>query len=197
MDASRTVWANVAMELVGTGILMSVITLAGTTLKEAAPFAVVPLLVALIYMGFELSGAHYNPAVTLTFYLRNRFSPNLSASYIAAQFFGGFCGASFATLISGKPSALQIADGYSVRSALLAELFFTTVLCFSILTITMRSNAELHPLFGSKFRSIMLNVCFITLFCSLVPVVWNNIFWLGFFFFHFHVSFPVPRLHNL
>lgn len=146
---ARSAWSNVAMEMVGTGILVSVIVLSATILEERSAIAIIPILIGLIYMGFELSGAHYNPAVTLTFYLRNRFSTKLSIYYVSAQFFGAFCGAAFATLICGKPKALHVSKEYTVINALFAELFFTTVLCFSILTITMRSNSQLHPLFGS------------------------------------------------
>lgn len=156
MDITRTIWANVAMEMVGTGILLAIISLAMTTLQNNAPLAIVPLLVGLIYMGFELSGAHYNPAVTLTFYMRNRFTPQLATRYVLGQFSGGFCGALFATLISGKAPFMKIAPGYTLLNALFAELLFTTILCFSILTITLRSNSELHPLFGSKFFHVTL-----------------------------------------
>lgn len=161
MTITRTVWANIAMEMVGTAILLAIISLAMTTLKENAPLAIVPLLVGLIYMGFELSGAHYNPAVTLTFYLRNRFSYHLSIRYVLGQLSGGFCGALFATLISGKAASMQIAPGYTLLNALFAELLFTTILCFSILTITLRTDSELHPLFGSKSDSILQkNTCY-------------------------------------
>lgn len=170
----RSAWSNVAMEMVGTGILLAIISLAMTTLKGNAPLAIVPCLVGLIYMGFELSGAHYNPAVTLTFYLRSRFSYFLSVRYVLGQFFGAFCGALFATLISGKATSMQIAPGYTLVNALFAELLFTTILCFSILTITLRSKSELHPLFGSTYFSylIILRISFL----------------ISFFFFDFPIS---------
>lgn len=160
----RSLRAKAAMEMVGTGILLSVISMAAVADSEKAPLAVVALLVGLIYMGFELSGAHYNPAVTLTFFLRNRFSPQASLLYILAQFSGALCGALFATFITGHTVSLKIAPAYSLANALFAELFFTAILCFSILTITLRSNSELHPIFGSTLYYVFLFIPFFSCF---------------------------------
>lgn len=142
------------MEAVGTGLLLAIVTLAISTNKEKAPVAICALLVGLIYTGFELSGAHYNPAVTLTFYLRNRFTSPDFLCYVVAQFVGGFSGALLAKCVSGIVVSLQISPGYTLFNALVAELIFTTMLCFSILTITLRTNTESHPLFGGTFSSL-------------------------------------------
>lgn len=151
MAGNQNIWTKAAMEMVGTGLLLAVISLALTTNKDIAPNAIGALLVGLIYMGFELSGAHYNPAVSLTFYLRNRFTSPEFCIYTVAQTVGGFFGALFATLISGRTVSLRVTPGYSLLNALCAELLFTILLCFSILTITLRTNTESHPLFGGMF----------------------------------------------
>lgn len=151
MASDRTILARSCMEMVGTGLLLAVVTLALATNKEKAPGAICALLIGLIYTGFELSGAHYNPAVTLTFYLRNRFTSPDFFCYVAAQSFGGLVGALLAKSISGIVVSMHVTPGYTLFNALIAELLFTTMLCFSILTITLRTNTESHPLFGGMF----------------------------------------------
>lgn len=141
------------MEFVGTMMLVCVICVSAGSGCARGALAVVSLLVGLIYTGFQLSGAHYNPAVTLTFLLRNSISPTHAAAYVAAQSVGAACGAALAPLASPSPHALHVLSPYSLANALCAELFFTSLICFSILTITMRSGTELHPIFGSKLSN--------------------------------------------
>jgi glycerol uptake facilitator-like aquaporin len=50
----------------------------------------------LIVFGWKISGAHYNPAISLAFMLRKdvgNFPRPLGIAYIIFQFFGGFLGA--------------------------------------------------------------------------------------------------------
>ena len=51
------------------------------------------ILFVLIAMLAPISGAHFNPAVTLAFVIRRDISAGLSASYVGAQLVGGAIGA--------------------------------------------------------------------------------------------------------
>lgn len=56
--------------------------------------------VALIYSPFgQQSGAHMNPATTLTFFLRGKVEPWDAVFYVIAQFVGGVAGVAFARLL--------------------------------------------------------------------------------------------------
>lgn len=79
--------------VVGSGIMgetlsagNDAIALLGNTLATGA------LLVVLIRMLAPVSGAHFNPAVTLAFWLRRDLSAALAAGYIAAQVAGAVAG---------------------------------------------------------------------------------------------------------
>ncbi len=78
--------------VVGSGIMGDVLSaddavaLLGNTIATGAALAV------LITVFGPLSGAHFNPAVTLVFTLRREISPTLAGAYIVVQIIGGFLG---------------------------------------------------------------------------------------------------------
>ena len=73
------------------------IALLGNTLASGAG------LVVLITMFGPLSGAHFNPAVTLVFAARRELSAETSAAYIAAQVAGAAAGVRAAHLMFAEP----------------------------------------------------------------------------------------------
>jgi len=62
------------------------IALLGNTIATGA------MLVVLITMFGPLSGAHFNPAVTLAFWMRKEIPTGLSVAYVAVQIIGGILG---------------------------------------------------------------------------------------------------------
>lgn len=62
------------------------VALLGNTLATGA------ILVVLITIFGPVSGAHFNPAVTLMFALRGAITPACAALYIGMQIIGGLCG---------------------------------------------------------------------------------------------------------
>src|SRR5215212_2637820 len=64
--------------------------------------------IVLIYSPWgQQSGAHMNPATTLTFLHLGKIMPWDAAFYIAAQFLGGICGVLFSKLLLGPILAHQ------------------------------------------------------------------------------------------
>src|SRR5712671_709035 len=90
--------------VVGSGIMAerlaagnSAIALLGNTLSTGAA------LVVLITIFGPLSGAHFNPAVTLVFALRREIGWGLAAAYLAAQVVGGLSGVWAAHAMFAEP----------------------------------------------------------------------------------------------
>ena len=131
--------------VVGSGIMAQrlasgneAIALLGNTVATGAG------LVVLIHMFAPVSGAHFNPAVTLVFLLRRETSPGVAALYMGAQLVGAAAGVWLAHAMFAEP-ILQISsklrDGWGQG---LAELVATFGLIGCILT-TQRSRPEFTP----------------------------------------------------
>ena len=92
--------------VVGSGIMAETLTqdvalaLLGNTLPTGA------MLVVLITIFGPISGAHFNPAVTLVFALKRELTPREAASYVAAQIAGGMVG----TMMAHAMFALPLLD---------------------------------------------------------------------------------------
>ncbi|SHL89345.1 Glycerol uptake facilitator (Major Intrinsic Protein Family) [Bradyrhizobium lablabi] len=92
--------------VVGSGIMAEALTkdvalaLLGNTLPTGA------MLVVLITIFGPISGAHFNPAVTMVFALKRELSANEALSYVAAQLAGGIIG----TMMAHAMFALPLLD---------------------------------------------------------------------------------------
>ena len=92
--------------VVGSGIMAETLTrdvalaLLGNTLPTGA------ILVVLITILGPISGAHFNPAVTLIFALKRELTPRDALLYVAAQIAGGIAG----TIIAHAMFALPLLD---------------------------------------------------------------------------------------
>jgi aquaporin Z len=99
--------------------------------------------VALIYSPWgRRSGAHFNPAVTLTFFCLRKISPRDLAGYIAAQFAGGIGGMMLAGMILGATIAHPMVNyvvtlpGGNVLAAFTAEVGITALLMTVVLWVS-------------------------------------------------------------
>lgn len=119
--------------VVGSGIMADRLTddvalaLLGNTLPTGA------ILVVLITILGPLSGAHFNPAVTLVFALRREIAMNAAAAYVAFQTVGGVAGILLAHAMFELP-VWQISTTVRTGGAQwLAESVATFGLVFTIL----------------------------------------------------------------
>jgi aquaporin Z len=73
------------IEFLGTFLFLSVI------LTTANPIAITIALLAMIYFGGNISGGHFNPAVTTMFLAKGDIEPLDALMYISSQVLGGIC----------------------------------------------------------------------------------------------------------
>ncbi len=103
--------------------------------------------IAIIYSPFgKRSGAHFNPAVTLTFFRLGKVEPWDATFYVVAQFAGAVAGVAVAALVLGKtvlaePAVNFVATlpgeaGHAV--AFLAEAVISFLLMLLVLTVSNR-----------------------------------------------------------
>ena len=80
------------VEFLGTFVFLSVILTKG----EAIPIGIA--LAAVIFMGGDISGGNFNPAVSLSMMLNNKLSSGDFGGYIVAQLAGAVCAVYFTNL---------------------------------------------------------------------------------------------------
>jgi glycerol uptake facilitator-like aquaporin len=114
---------RLAAEALGTGILVATVVGSGIMadrLTDDVALALLTntlptgaILVVLITILGPISGAHFNPAVTLVFALRREIEANAALAYVAAQVLGGIAGTLLAHAMFELP-LLQISQ--TIRS---------------------------------------------------------------------------------
>jgi MIP family channel proteins len=101
------------------------------------------IIMVMVYAGGHLSGAHYNPAVTVAFTLGRHFPPLEAAAYILAQLLGAVAAAFL--LLAAWPSAPAdlgaTVPSVDVGTGLLYEVVLTIFLMFVITAVATDTRA--------------------------------------------------------
>lgn len=121
-------------EAIGTFILVFVGTSA-LMLTDNYVFAFGFALIAIVYAIGHVSGAHVNPAVTLSLAITGRFPMFQVPYYWAAQVIGALLASLVLRLLYGNLEnlgATQIGDGYSMIDGFVLELVMTAIFVFVI-----------------------------------------------------------------
>lgn len=123
-------------EFIGTFFL--VLTVGMTVLEPNnagawAPLAIGSVLAVMIYAGGYISGGHYNPAVSLAVFMRDRLSLNDLGLYWLAQLAAGVVAAMVTLYFKGAAATQPLAPDH--MKALLAEFLFTFALCYVVLNV--------------------------------------------------------------
>ena len=137
------------MELVGTFFLMLTIgstVIAPNDAGPMAPIAIGSILMAMVFAGGHVSGAHYNPAVSLSLLLRGGLSAAEVPRYMVAQFVGAALAALAVGVFKGDPSIspLQIDPTY----ALIGEFLYTFALCTVVLNVATSRGPSGNSFYG-------------------------------------------------
>ncbi len=118
---------KILIEFIGTFFLVFVVMLSGN------PLAIGCILMAMVYMGGHISGAHYNPAVTLGVLIRGKIKTNDALMYMVVQICGAIVAAVMYYLIYGKTVAPSPTPGFNILKPLLIEAIFTFALAMVVL----------------------------------------------------------------
>ena len=122
-------------ELIGTFVLVFTIGCAVASGSTLAPVSVAAVLMAVIYGGYHISGAHYNPATTLAVFICKKITLQDGLMYVVFQTIGGTFGA-FASYIITENSSNAIAmmpGSASPLNALFAEIIAIAFELFSVI----------------------------------------------------------------
>lgn len=136
-------------EFIGTFFLM--LTVGMTVINTDhpgfwAPIAIGAALGVMVYAGAHVSGAHYNPAVSLAVFLRKKISLENMLTYWVFQL-AGAAAAAFVTLyLKGTASDAPLQP--DVFKALIGEFLFAFALCFVVLNVATVKETSGNSYFG-------------------------------------------------
>jgi aquaporin Z len=122
-------------EFVGTFFLVFTIGCSVLVGTPMAPLAIGASLMVMVYMGGHISGAHYNPAVSLGLVLRGSFAASEYGAYVAAQLLGAIVASLAVWLVTGRTFVPAPAMGASIVAALLVEILYTTALVLVVMNV--------------------------------------------------------------
>ncbi|MBM2840179.1 MAG: niP4-1 [Bacteroidetes bacterium] len=130
------------VEFIGTFFLVLTVglTVIGPGAGPFAPMVIGSVLMVMVYAGGHISGAHYNPAVTLAVWMRGKCDKKDVLPYMIAQILAGVVAANVVLFFRGD--APVTAATPDVQKALLNEIIFTFGLAYVVLnTATSSKNA--------------------------------------------------------
>ena len=142
-------------EFLGTCILVAVVVGSGTmaTIMSADrgiellinTFSTMLALGILILVLGPISGAHFNPVITLSDLVQKRIGVGESLGYLAAQFSGGIAGTALANLMFKNPALFQSHHFRSGINLWLGEVIATAGLLFLIQMLHGQNQLSLAP----------------------------------------------------
>ena len=116
----------------------------------------------MIYAGAHISGAHYNPAVTISIWIRGACEKSEVVPYALSQLAAGLLAALIAAnlIVTGS-----ISDDYPIEmfepsgtetSIIVSELLFTFALVFVILNVATSESNEGNGYYGAAIALVVL-----------------------------------------
>jgi aquaporin Z len=142
------------VEFVGTFFLVLVIGLTGN------PLAIGSILMVMIYMGGHVSGAHYNPAVTLAVLLQKKIDTRDAGMYMVFQVVGSIAAALIAYAITGNTFAPSPNPSSTTLAPLLIEIIFTFALVSVVLNVAVSKGTSGNNYFGLAIGFTVLAAAF-------------------------------------
>lgn len=143
------------VEFIGTFFLVFTIgmTVVAPGAGNLAPVAIGLALMVMVYAGGHVSGAHYNPAVTLAVCLRGKCPAAEVLPYFVMQLLGStvaaFAVKALKTGLVSKAAALGGAMSPEILPALLAEFVFTFALVWVVLNVATAKGTSGNSFYGA------------------------------------------------
>lgn len=130
------------IELIGTFFLVLVIGLTGN------PFAIGSILMVMVYMGGYISGAHYNPAVTLAVWIRKKIETKEALIYMIFQIIGSVLASLVLILLKKDVFTPAPSPDFTSLEFLLVEILFTFALGMVVLHVATSDKTAGNQYYG-------------------------------------------------
>lgn len=130
------------MEFLGTFFLVLAIAMTGN------PFAIATMFMAWLYIGGYISGAHYNPLVSLAMALVDKISYRTFLFYSLAQILGGVAAFAMNYYLKGVIIVPQPATSSTLLQAFIVEALLSAVLALVVLYVVLHKEYRDSNIFG-------------------------------------------------
>ena len=153
---AHTLQQKLVTEFIGTFFLSLTICTAAVygSAGEYAPFGIASTLMVMIYAGGNISGAHYNPAVTVSIYLRGACLKDEVLPYIVSQVTAAISGALLVEYLL-FPEGLSPQMANLGTDAVVAELLFTFALVYVILNVATTESTSGNGYYGAAIALVV------------------------------------------
>jgi aquaporin Z len=146
---------NYITEFIGTFFLVLTIGLTGD------PIAIGTMLMVMVYMGGHISGAHYNPAVSIAMIIRGLLSVKEAVKYILSQLVGAILAALLVNWLGGAVMKIAPSNSASVLQILVVEAIFTFALVMVILNVATNPKTEGNSYYGLAIGFTIMAAAFV------------------------------------
>ncbi|MGH9811649.1 MAG: MIP/aquaporin family protein [Candidatus Acidiferrales bacterium] len=148
------------MELIGTFFLVLTIgcTVIGGGAGVIPPLAIGAVLMVMVFAGGHISGAHYNPAVTLAVWIRGRCETKDIAPYMVSQIVGAALAALAVKFL--RSGVIVVPMTVDVGRALVAEVLFTFALAFVVLNVATAKGTAGNSFYGLAIGMTVMSGAF-------------------------------------
>mmetsp|Transcript_94753 Transcript_94753/g.149907 ORF Transcript_94753/g.149907 Transcript_94753/m.149907 type:complete len:241 (+) Transcript_94753:101-823(+) len=148
-------------EFIGTYFL--VLTVGFNVLQNTAlaPVSIGAMLMAMIFSTGKVSGAHFNPAVTLGVLLRqNKIRQADAMVYMLVQILGAVCAGLTYVYVLGASFTLGPGVGYGYPAVFIVELLFTAALVFVVLNVATTAQDTGNWYYGLAIGFTVMSAAF-------------------------------------
>lgn len=145
------------VELIGTFFLVFIIGMSVRGGATLPPVAIGVGLMAIIYSIGHISGAHFNPAVSVAALIRGTLPKGDFLPYIIAQIVGALAAGLVVTSIHGKP---LIGEDFALMPSLAVEFLATFMLAWVILNVATAKGTANNSFYGAAIGGTVMAMAF-------------------------------------
>lgn len=163
-------------EFTGTFFLVFTIGCNVLTGSVGAALSIGGVLTVMIFALGSVSGAHFNPAVTLAILLsgRGKLETTQAIIYMIVQLIGGVCGSMTYAMVCGSTFVLAPVGNHTWANAVTVEALYSMALCYVVLNV-----ATTRRQFGNQYFGLAIGFTVVSAAlavggisgCSLNPAV--------------------------
>jgi aquaporin Z len=148
-------------EFIGTFFLVLTVGMVVTGGKgDFSPIAIGAVLLCMVFAGAHISGAHYNPAVTLAVLLRGGISVAEGISYMIAQIVAAVVASYMVLFLAADKIPAEASGLQNITGGLMAELLGTFALAYVVLNVATAKGTLGNMFYGLAIGFTVLSMAY-------------------------------------